>query len=152
LKWIYSLVVLSVAFPVGQATSGWVALAQGGPSLSGVPFIAQLLLLVLGIYRIYLVTEVPGTLSLPPVTGIPLLLRRVGVFALYVGAVVAVLKWFAGSLMKTLMTQHTESGIEFFVVGLFLSLLSGIGTLGLVFFELSRLIGFEGLDEKIVPD
>ncbi|MDO9001811.1 MAG: hypothetical protein Q7V20_00010 [Aquabacterium sp.] len=41
------------------------------------------------------------------------------------------------------MTTRTESGAEFFVVGLYLSLASGIGMLGLLAFEFSRLLAFE---------
>ena len=143
LKWVYSLVVLSAVLPVGLAASKWVALARGGGVMSGVLFIGPLLFLALGVYRIYSVARVPGTLSSTRLEGFPLFLRRVGIFALYVGSVVAILGWLAGPLMKLLMTQHTESGAEFFVVGVYLSMLGGIGILGLVLFELSRLIGFE---------
>lgn len=148
LKWVYSLVLLSAVLPVGLAASSWVSLARGGSVMGGIPFIGPFLFLLLGLYRIYLVARVPGTLSLSQVHGFPLFLRRVGVFALYVGAAVAILGWVAGPLMKTLMTQRTESGAEFFVVGLYLSMLGGIGILGLILFELSRLIGFESASGK----
>lgn len=46
-------------------------------------------------------------------------------------------------LMRALMTSHTESGAEYFVAGMYLSMLGGIGTLGLLCFELSRLVAFE---------
>lgn len=45
--------------------------------------------------------------------------------------------------MQAFMTSRTESGAEFFAVGLFLSLASGIGVLGLLAFEFSRLLAFE---------
>lgn len=111
--------------------------------MSSVQSLGPLLFLALGLYRIYSVARTPGTLSTSRVAGFPLLLRRVGTFALYVGAIVAIVGWLAGPLMKLLMTHRTESGAEFFVVGLYLSMSSGIGLLGLVLFELSRLIGFE---------
>lgn len=143
LKWVYSLVVLSAVLPSGLAASGWVALATGGGVAGGIPFIGPLLFLALGVHRIYSVVKVPGTLSSFRVEGFPLVLRRLGVFALYLGALAAILGWLAGPLMKLLMTQRTESGAEFFVVGMYLSIIGGIGVLGLILFELSRLIGFE---------
>ena len=85
----------------------------------------------------------PGTLSSYPPAGFGRALRALGVFAIYVGAVVSVASVFAGQLMRVLMTSHTESGAEYFVVGLYLSLLGGIGTLGLLCYELSRLVAFE---------
>ncbi len=144
LRWVYSLVVLSAVLPVGLAASSWVGLARGSVgALAGLPVLGPLLFLALGLYRIYLVARVPGTLSFPQVRGFPSALRRVGIFALYAGAVIAILNWFAGPLMRMFMTQRTESGVEFFVAGMYLSMLGGIGVLGLVVFELSRLIGFE---------
>lgn len=148
LKWAYSLVLLSAVLPVGLSASSWVALAQGGSFIGGLPIIGPLLFLLLGLYRIYLVAGAPGTLSLPQVRGFTLFLRRAGIFALYLGAALAILGWLAGPLMKLLMTQRTESGAEFFVVGLYLSMLGGIGILGLILFELSRLIGFESASGK----
>jgi len=41
------------------------------------------------------------------------------------------------------MSSHTDSGAEYFVAGMYLALLGGIGTFGLLFFEFSRLVGFE---------
>ena len=55
----------------------------------------------------------------------------------------AVLGWAAGPLMRTLMTSRTESGAEFFLVGMYLSLAAGVGMLGLFSFEFGRLLSFE---------
>jgi hypothetical protein len=43
----------------------------------------------------------------------------------------------------TFMTSRTESGAEFFAVGLYFSLAAGVGILGLLAFEFSRLLAFE---------
>jgi hypothetical protein len=99
--------------------------------------------LLLALYRIYLVARVPGTLSSYPPAGFARPLRAVGVLAIYLGALVSVASLLAGPLMRVLMKSHTESGAEFFVVGMYLSMLGGIGTLGLICYELSRLIAFE---------
>jgi hypothetical protein len=45
--------------------------------------------------------------------------------------------------MRAFMKSRTESGAEFFVVGMYLSVAAGIGMLGLLSFEFSRLLAFE---------
>ncbi len=64
---------------------------------------------------------------------------------MYVGVVGTLLSWFGGPLMRAFMTSRTESGAEYFVAGLYLSFVAGIGTLGLLLFESSRLLAFERL-------
>ena len=148
LKWVYSIVVLSTVVPLGLASSGWVAMARGGGVFAGLPYLGPLLFLLLGLYRTYLVARVPGTLASYPATGFASVLRKLGLIALYFGAAVSLLNLAAGPLMKLLMTTRTESGAEFFVVGLYLSILGGIGVLGLLLFELSRIVGFESHKEQ----
>lgn len=145
LRLAYCLVVLGAILPFGIAASGWVALAKGPGLLSTVPFVGPLLLLALGGFRVYLVARFPTTLSSPPVSGVAALVRVVGVTAIYVGLVATVLSWVARPLIRTFMTSRTESGAEFFVVGLYLSLVAGIGLLGLLMFEFGRLLAFERL-------
>lgn len=142
LKWAYCLVLLFAVLPLGLAGSSWVALARGGIGYS-LPLLSVLPMLVLAVYRVYLVVRMPGALSSYPAAGFGRALRALGVFAIYLGAAVSIASLAAGPLMRALMTSHTESGAEYFVVGLYLSLLGGIGTLGLLCYELSRLIAFE---------
>jgi hypothetical protein len=144
LKWVYAIVLLSSIVPFGLASSGWVTMATGGrASMAILPFAGPLILLLVGLYRTYLVAQIPSTLASYPVTGFAGFLRRVGIFAMYVGAVVAILNLVSRPLMKLLITSRTESGAEFFVVGVYLSILGGIGIIGLLIFELSRIVGFE---------
>ena len=144
-RFAYCLVVLGAMLPFGVAASGWVALAKGPSLVGAVPFVGPLLLLALGGFRVYLVARFPTTLSSPPISGVAVLVRVVGLIAIYVGVVATVLSWVARPLMRTFMTSRTESGAEFFVVGLYLSLLAGVGLLGLLMFEFSRLLAFERL-------
>jgi hypothetical protein len=142
LKLAYCLVLLFAVLPLGLAGSSWVALARGR---IGAPLllIGILPMLVLGLYRIYLVARVPGTLSSYPPAGFARPLRALGVFAIYLGALVSVATPLAGPLMRDLMKSHTESLAEYFVVEVYLSMLGGVGTLGLLCYELSRLVAFE---------
>lgn len=61
------------------------------------------------------------------------MLRSLGALGLYLGALIAVASLAAGPLMRTFMKTRTESGAEFFVVGVYLTLLAGIGLAGLFF-------------------
>ncbi len=142
LKVAYCLVLLAAILPFGLAKSGWVGLATGA-SMGLVPFLGPLVFLGLGLYRVYLVARVPGVLSSPEATGLAAFLRAAGTFCLYVGVLASVLSWVAGPLMRAFMKSRTDSGAEFFVVGVYLSLAAGIGMLGLLSFEFSRLLAFE---------
>lgn len=143
MKLSYCLVILGAVVPFGLAKSGWVALATGGGAIGMIPLVGPLLFLVLGLYRIYLVARVAGTLNSPAVSGAIAVLRTFGAFCIHVGAIVTVLSWVSGPLMRVFIKQRTESGAEFFVVGMYLALAAGIGVLGLFLFEFSRLLAFE---------
>jgi len=145
LKISYCVVLLAAAVPIGLAKSGWVATATGGFSMALVPFLGPVVFLFIGLYRIYLVVRVQDVLASPQATGLVSALRGVGAFCIQVGAVASVFSWVAGPLMRALMTTRTESGAEYFVVGVYLALFSGIGLLGLILFEFSRLLAFERL-------
>jgi hypothetical protein len=110
-----------------------------------VPVVGPLFLLALGGFRVYLVARFPTTLSSPPVSGIAALARILGLIAIYIGVVATLLGWVAQPLMRRFMHSHTESGAEYFVVGLYLSILGGVGFAGLLLFEFSRLLAFERL-------
>lgn len=70
-------------------------------------------------------------------------LRKVGVLALYVGAIIGLLNFASRPLMMAAIARRSESGIAFFVAGTYLAILGSIGTLGIVSFELSRILGLE---------
>ncbi|PHV12243.1 hypothetical protein [Chitinimonas sp. BJB300] len=129
--------------PFGLAQSGWIGAATGGSAFFGISFVGPLLFLALGIYRIYLVARVPGILDSQTSTGFIAFMRVIGTLCLYFGAVVTVLGWVAGPLMRVFNTVKSESGVEYFVVGLYLTLAAGIGVVGLFLYEYSRLLAFE---------
>ena len=142
LKVAYVIVVLAAVIPIGLASSGWVALATGHGG-AAIPYIGPIMFLVLGIYRVVTVFRNPQALYSYPVKGFANVLRKIGVFALYVGALVGIMNLISRPLMAALITHRSENGIEFFVVGVYLAMLSGIGFLGIITFELSRLLSFE---------
>jgi hypothetical protein len=143
LKIVYGLVVVGIILPFGLANSSWVRMTTGGSPLMLIPMLAPLALLLIGLYRIYMVARVPGTLDLPEVDGIAAAMRAIGIVCLYIGAVGTVLSWLGIPLTKMIFRKGSGTGIEFYVVGVYLAMASGFGWLGLLLFEFSRLIGFE---------
>ena len=143
LRTAYVLALLAAVLPIGLASSGWVAMTTGGSPFAFVTYIGPLLFLLLGVYRVIVVLRVPGTLDSPHVTGFAAFLRPVGIAALYFGAVVGLVNLLSRPLTRLIFSRPSDTGVEFYVVGVYLALLGGIGLLGLVFFELSRLFAFE---------
>ena len=88
LKFAYAITILAAVVPIGLASSGWVALAMGGGM--GIPYIGPVIFLILGIYRVVTVVRNPHSLSSYSVKGFANVLRKIGIFALYVGAFVGV--------------------------------------------------------------
>ncbi len=149
LKVAYCLVLLSAILPFGLAKSGWVTLATGG--FGSVAFIGPLVFFALGLYRVFLVARVPGVLDSQATAGIATLLRTLGQVLLYVGALIAVLEWISGPLMHAFIQRRSDSGVEYFVVGMYLRMAGGLGVLGLLFFEFSRLRAFERKARQALP-
>ena len=141
IRWLYCLAVAAAIFPF--ATSGWVAATLGGLPLQSIPFIGPILFLVIGIWRIYCVLRYRGTLD-SYVFGGPLkVLRIAGIVGMGIAVVYLVARFSAGTILRSIVKTRTESGVEFYVVGIYLALLGGIAPLAIVVFEFSRLLGFE---------
>lgn len=140
---VYCLAVLGGTVPFGLASSGWVRASAGGSALGLVPFAGPILIFAIGLYRVFLVVRRPGTLDSPPIDGVAAVLRPIGVFCIYVGALVAIVNWVSRPLMRLLITKPSETGVEFFVVGVYLALAGAVGVWGVLSFEFSRLLSFE---------
>lgn len=141
----YVVNIIGMIVPYGLAASSWVTIAKGPSMGTMVPFIGPLFFFTLGLYRSYMVIRFITTLSSAPLSGIATLIRAISTFLIYIGAFATLLSWVARPIMNTLMTSRTESGVEFFVVGMYLSTITGAGLIGLVLFEFSRLLTFENI-------
>jgi hypothetical protein len=141
LRWLYCLAILSVIFPTGM--SGWVAMTVGGSPFQVIPYIGAIVFLALGIWRMYLVIRHAGTLESFVYSGLLKFLRVVGIIGMVIGVLYLVLRFSYRPIIQSLVKRPSESGVEFYVVGVYLSLLGGFGSLGIILFELSRLLGFE---------
>jgi hypothetical protein len=139
----YCIVVLGAVLPIGLSKSGWVAMATGPSLASSIPYVGTFLFLLVGIYRIYVVARSQRSLVAMQSSGFISILRATGIFLLYVGALFTIIGWVVGPLMHAFMRSRTESGAEFFAVGLMVALVGRAGVFGLILFELSRLRSFE---------
>ena len=141
LRWLYCLAVLSVVLPFGM--SGWVAATLGGSPLQSIPFVGPIVFLVLGVWRIYLVARHPETLESFVYGGALKFIRVVGVIGMAIGVLYLVMRFAYRPIVQSLVKRPSESGVEFYVVGVYLALVGGVAPLGIILFELSRLLGFE---------
>jgi hypothetical protein len=146
LRIVYVIVLLSILLPIGLSGSGWVSLSLGRGgwrSLWQYAFVA--LFVVLAIWRIWVVLADRSTLDSPAVAGLLRAIRITGVTLLSLGTLVFALDVLGRPIIRALVSRPSESGVEFYVVGLFLAFLKGIGPLGVIVFEFSRLRSFEKL-------
>jgi hypothetical protein len=106
-------------------------------------YVSAALFLGLGIWRIWVVAADRMALDSPQTEGVLLAARVLGVVFLYLGTLVFVLNVVGRPLIRALITRPSENGVELYVAGMYLAMLGGIGTLGLLLFEYSRLRSFE---------
>ncbi|MFY9259008.1 MAG: hypothetical protein WAO71_00715 [Gallionella sp.] len=149
LKWLYCLTLIAAIFPTGlMGARGWVGLTTGG-GLFGGGIIAVVILLAIFIYRIVLVARNPHTLAAYIASTRIKLLRYFGIFLMSIGLLGSFTIFFIKPLALGIFGKPGDNGIAFFVVGVFVYLISSSGLLGLLLFEASRLFGFEAqLKEK----
>lgn len=142
LRLVYCLVLVAAVVPIGRAEAGWVGAVIGGAGLGVVPSFGPMIFIALALFRIVLVVRYRQSLDTPRTEGFSRVLRFIGLALLYLGALAALVTWIALPLLRWLVPERTDAGIEFYTE-LFLYLGAGLGMLGLTLFELSRLLSFE---------
>ena len=141
LKWLYCLTLAAMIFPVGlSGGSGWIGMATGGGLLGGVPFL-PLLLVGWAVYRIVQVVRSPNALDVYVSGDFVKLLRGMGILLMIVGSSAALLIVFIRPLTLAIFGRPGDGGVAYFVVGVFLYVISLAGWLGIILFEASRSTG-----------
>lgn len=95
------------------------------------------------LYRIVKVVRKPHTLDAHITSKRILLLRRFGIVLMVLGVVGSLAIFFVKTISLGIFSKPGDSGIAFFVTGIFVYLVSSVGLPGLLIFEASRLFGFE---------
>jgi hypothetical protein len=139
----YCLTLIALLLPFGLAGSSWVRMATGSNFYQALPILGPLLPLVFALYRIYLVIRHADTLDAPSITGVLRWVQVVCSWLIFLGGFLAIASVAAGPVMRLLITNRTESGAEFFVVGLLIAYVGSLNMFGLLGYELTRLVGFE---------
>ena len=150
LKWLYCLTLITLIFPSGMyGAASWAGLVTGGGLLSG----GMLLLLIVPlIYRIIVVARNPHTLDAYITSTRIKILRNLAIFFMATGLIGSFAIFFIQPLALSIFGKPGDSGVAFFVVGIFIYLLSSAGILGLLMFEASRLFGFEAQLKEEQPN
>ena len=69
--------------------------------------------------------------------------RALGIGLMALGVIAFVFQFFVGPIGRMLFSQRTESGAEFFVVGIWLAMFTAVTPISVLLFEASRLLSFE---------
>lgn len=138
---IYCLALAAlVVGSIGQ-TASWIGLATGGGLIGFLGGWGFLLVAAAVIYRIYRVVRYPEALDARPPYLLGWLLRGLGWIVMLAGAMGFAAMFLVKPLTLLLFKTAGENGIGFFVVGLYATMLAGVGWLGCVVFDISRAVG-----------
>jgi hypothetical protein len=138
---IYLASLLAVLAPL--ALSGGLGMA-GMSSVLAVSALMPALIVAVGIWRAVQVIRDRWRLASPPMVRWHRLARTLALWLMSLGAIVLVLRLLATPITRAVLGgARTESGAEFFVVGMVLTLFAGLAPVGLLLFEFTRLSAFE---------
>ena len=93
------------------------------------------------LFRAYQVLRYPAALDARRPSTLGRLLRRSGLLGMVIGTAAATAFFLIGPVTRILVESVSESGVEYFVIGLTLLSLSSFGWLGCLVFEVSRTCG-----------
>lgn len=139
LRALYCLALLTWVFPgMIIGASGWIGLATGGPWFGAVGTLA---IVTLVLFRCYQVVRHADALDVRLEGNAARVLHGCGVAGMAIGTLASLAIFFLKPITLAVFGSRSDSGVEFFVMGLILWALSNVGPLGWVLFELSRLVG-----------
>lgn len=148
---LYVVALLAFIPSVLAGGSGWISLAMGGGLTSTVGITVTFIVLALILFRSYLVLRYPMTLDarVPNLAG--KFLRASGIFSMFIGAAAGIGLFFIKPITLSIFKSAGDSGIGYFVVGIYLVILANLGWLGCLIFELSRVFGVRSSKLKKGP-
>jgi hypothetical protein len=140
-KLVYCLTLMGSIFPVGlAASSGWMALVFGGGFLRAGFLLPIALLLIFG-YRIVTVIRNPSALDVYAAGFFSKAVRLFSILLIWGGFASMVSLFFVKPITLAIFQKAGDGGVAFFVVGIYLIMLAGMGIIGVVMFEGVRFIG-----------
>ena len=141
LKLVYCLTLLGSIFPAGlAASSGWIGLAFGGGLFRDGFLLAIALLLLFG-YRIVTVIRNPSALDVYAAGFFSKAIRFFSILLIWGGFASMVSLFFVKPITLAIFHKAGDGGVAFFVVGIYIVMLAGMGIIGIAMYECVRLIG-----------
>jgi hypothetical protein len=129
---------------ISSFQSSWVVLAAGGSPLLLLFSLGGTVMSIVVIGRAVQVMIGVGVLDAPLAQrGFIHWCRRIGLWLMAAGALVALLQLLLVPITGAIFGPPSGNGIEYFVVGVGMAAFSGLGSTGVLLFELSRMLGFE---------
>ena len=146
---VYALGLLAFIPGTLAAGSGWIALATGG-GVAAFGATAVFVIAALIVFRCYQVLRYPAALDSRKPNALGWILRVLGWWSMAGAAVAGIGLFLVGPVTRTLTGGSVgESGVAYFMVGLMLSVGAGVGWVGCLLFEISRVCGAQ--QEAAVP-
>ena len=143
LKWLYCLALISSIFPpLLMGPYGWIAVASSGGVMRGVGIIV-IAFSAIYLYRVALVVRHENTLDAFITGKLVRSLRVLGIILMALGLIGTLTLFISKPILLGIFSKPGDSGVAYFVTGIFVYLISNVGFPGVMLFEASRLLGFE---------
>ena len=138
---VYCIALFSF-FPASLlGSSGWIGLTLGRPGVGLVQQFVFLLIAAAVSFRIYQVLRYRGALDSFVSNRFVATLRALCIAVMLVGGLLGLAIFFIRPLVMLIFETPGDSGVAFYVVGIFLALFAPLGWQGCVAFEATRWIG-----------
>lgn len=139
-KIVYCLTLVGSLASAGLASSGWLGLLFGGGLFRTGLLFPTVLFLLFG-YRVFSVIRNPTALDIGA-NGMPLrIIRAVAVLLMCVGLASMTGLFFVKPITLSIFAHAGDGGVGYFVVEIFLVMLTAVGIVGIALFEFARLLG-----------
>ncbi len=140
IKLVYTLALLATCVASAAGSGGWVGLALGSMPLGGM----FLVIVAVALARIVQVWRDPAALATPRLGAAMALLRAFGIVQMLVGSAAALALVAMKPLVQFLFGGvHSDDGIEYFIIGLFGTVLALQALVGVLHFEGVRLVALQ---------
>lgn len=138
---VYLAALFTVLLPMALSGGLGMGTMSGALAVSG---LLSALMAAVVIWRAVQVIRDRCRLSSPAMVGVHRLARTLALWLMSLGVLVLILRLLAVPITSAVFGgARTESGAEFFVVGMVLTVFAGLAPVGLLLFEFTRLSAFE---------
>ncbi len=141
LKVVYCLTLLGAIVAAMVASSGWIGLAFGGGAFRSGLLIPVAILLV-AVYRVISIFRKPAALDVNATGLFARGIRKLSIVLMWCGLLATIGLFFVKPITLAVFRSAGDGGVGYFVVGVYLVMLSALGVLGIIMFEVTRFLGW----------